>query len=152
MNRKLLVAALCGALVLGGCSNKAETGTAIGAVAGGLLGSTVGRGNGRIATAAIGAFVGGVVGHSIGQSLDEVDRRLARDAELEALERGRSGETTRWRNPDSGRYGEVTPRQAFRRGDQDCREYEHRVFIDGEPQLMTGTACRNPDGTWTSIG
>jgi surface antigen len=145
------VALMTGALLIAGCSNKADTGTAIGAVAGGLLGSAVGKGNGRIATAAVGAFVGGIVGHSIGQSMDEVDRRLARDAELEALERGRTGQPVQWRNPDSGRYGEVTPRRTFRRGRQDCREYERRVFIDGEPEVLTGTACRNPDGTWTSI-
>jgi surface antigen len=27
----------------------------------------------------------------------------------------------------------------------------HRVWIDGRPQQMRGTACRNPDGTWTQV-
>jgi len=25
------------------------------------------------------------------------------------------------------------------------------VYIDGNPQTARGTACRNPDGTWTAI-
>jgi len=27
----------------------------------------------------------------------------------------------------------------------------HKVWIDGRPQTMRGTACRNPDGTWTQV-
>jgi surface antigen len=27
----------------------------------------------------------------------------------------------------------------------------HKVWIDGRPQAMRGTACRNPDGTWTQV-
>jgi surface antigen len=27
----------------------------------------------------------------------------------------------------------------------------HKVYIDGQPQAMRGTACRNPDGTWTNV-
>lgn len=37
-------------------------GQAIGAVAGGLIGSNVGQGNGRIAATAVGAVIGGMVG------------------------------------------------------------------------------------------
>jgi outer membrane lipoprotein SlyB len=40
-------------------------GTAIGAIAGGLLGSTIGRGNGRTAAVIGGAVVGGAVGHQV---------------------------------------------------------------------------------------
>ena len=34
----------------------------------------------------------------------------------------------------------------------DCREFTHTVYIDGRPQAMRGTACRNPDGTWSNVG
>lgn len=132
--------------------NKADTGLAVGAITGGLIGSAVGNGNGKIAAAAIGAFVGGVVGNEIGRSLDEQDRRYAQQAEYVALERGRSGERQEWRNPDSGHYGEVIPSPPYKRGQADCRDFTHKVYIDGRPQAMRGTACRNPDGTWSSVG
>lgn len=131
--------------------NKADSGLAVGAVAGGILGSQVGRGSGRIATTAIGAVIGGIVGSEIGRSLDKQDQMLAQQAELAALERGRSGERMAWRNPDNGRYGEVIAGAPFKRGPDDCREYTHRIFIDGRPQAMKGVACRNPDGTWRNV-
>ncbi len=154
LRTSLVAAALT--LGLAGCGpdgpNKADTGLAVGAITGGLIGSAVGNGNGKIAAAAIGAFVGGVVGNEIGRSLDAQDRRFAQQAEFAALERGRSGERTEWRNPDSGHYGEVIPSPPYKRGQTDCRDFTHKVYIDGRPQAMRGTACRNPDGTWSSVG
>lgn len=149
------IAAACAlSLALAGCETggpKEDAGLVVGAVAGGIIGSTVGRGTGRIVGAAVGATIGGIVGSEIGRSLDAQDRRLAEEAELAALERGRSGVPTPWRNPDNGRYGEVIPGAAFARGPDTCREYEHRVFIDGRPQIMRGTACRNRDGSWRNV-
>lgn len=131
---------------------KQDTGLVVGGIAGGLLGNTVGRGSGKVAATVAGAFIGGVVGSEIGKSMDKQDRILAQQAELAALERGRSGERTQWRNPDNGRYGEVVPMAPYKRGPQDCRDYTHTIYIDGRPQAMRGTACRNPDGTWSNVG
>jgi surface antigen len=142
-------------LAVVGCgpeANKADTGLLVGAAAGGLLGNAAGRGrDGKILSTVAGAFIGGIVGNEIGRSMDKQDRILAQQAELSALERGRSGERTEWKNPDNGRYGEVIPLEPYRRGQQDCRDYTHKIFIDGRPQAMRGTACRNPDGTWTNV-
>ncbi len=139
-----------------GCSgegpNKADTGMVVGAVAGGILGNQVGKGTGNIAATALGAVVGGIVGSEIGRSLDAQDRRLAQDAEFEALERGNSGVSRQWRNPDNGRYGEVVPSRPYKRGTVDCRDYTHKIYINGQPQSMRGTACRNPDGSWSNVG
>jgi surface antigen len=135
-----------------GCETKSDTGLAIGAVAGGILGNQVGRGTGKVFATAIGAVVGGIVGSEIGRSLDKQDRLYAQQAEYTALETGRSGQRTQWRNPDNGRYGEVVPGQSYRRGPSDCRDYTHTIYIDGRPQAMRGTACRNPDGTWSNAG
>ncbi len=151
-----MVAVTAGAaLSLAGCGpegpTRADTGLAVGALAGGLIGNTVGKGTGRALATVAGAFVGGVVGHEIGRSLDEQDRMLAREAEYEALERGRSGVARTWRNPDNGRYGEVVPSRPYKRSGTDCRDYAHTVYIDGRPQVMRGTACRNHDGTWRSV-
>ncbi len=155
VKRIIVLAFALPALAVAGCGpngmSKSDAGLAVGAIAGGLLGNTVGRGKGKIATAAIGAVIGGIVGSEIGRSLDEADRRYAQQAELSALESGRSGVATEWRNPDSGHYGEVIPSSPFRRDGLDCREYTHKIYIDGEPQAMRGTACRNPDGTWSNV-
>lgn len=138
--------------LLAGCANNQEGGTVAGAVAGGLIGNSFGRGNGKVLATVAGAVVGGVIGSEIGRKLDQRDRMLARQAEMDALERGESGRSYRWRNPDNGRYGEVVPSRAYRRGPQDCRDYTHTVYIDGRPEAMRGTACRNPDGTWSNVG
>ena len=130
---------------------KQDSGLVVGAVAGGLLGNTVGKGTGKVFATAIGAVAGGIVGSEVGRSMDQQDRRLAQDAEFNAFERGRSGERIHWRNPDNGRYGEVVPGTSFRRGERDCRDFTHTVYIDGRPQAMRGTACRNPDGTWANV-
>ena len=132
--------------------NKADTGLAVGAVAGGILGNQVGKGGGRVAATAIGAVIGGIVGSEIGRSMDQQDRMLAQQAEFDALERGQSGAPHQWRNPDSGHYGEIVPTRPYKRGVADCRDYTHKIYIDGQPQAMKGTACRNPDGTWSSVG
>jgi surface antigen len=132
--------------------NKADTGLAVGAVAGGLLGNQFGSGGGKVAATAIGAVVGGIVGSEIGRYMDQQDRMLAQQAEYEALERGQSGQARQWRNPDNGHYGEIIPTRPYKRGVADCRDYTHKIYIDGQPQAMKGTACRNPDGTWTSVG
>lgn len=143
-------------VVLAGCGpdgpTKADTGLAVGAVAGGILGNQIGKGSGRVVATAVGAFVGGIVGHEIGRSMDQQDRMLAQQAEYEALERGPSGQARQWRNPDNGHYGEIIPTRPYKRGVADCRDYTHKIYIDGQPQAMKGTACRNPDGTWTSVG
>ncbi|MEZ5818343.1 MAG: RT0821/Lpp0805 family surface protein [Hyphomicrobiaceae bacterium] len=156
MRRALGVAVLAGSLAIAGCGpegpTKADTGLAVGAVAGGIIGSAAGRGHGRIAGAIVGSVLGGIVGSEIGRSMDEQDRRLAQRAEYDAFEAGPSGRPVRWRNPDSGRYGDVVPMAPYRRGDLDCRDYTHTIYIDGRPQAMRGTACRNPDGTWRNVG
>jgi surface antigen len=128
--------------------NRAETGLGIGALAGGLLGSTVGSGGGRVAATLVGAVIGGIVGSEIGRSLDEQDRRLAIEAEYDALERGGSGRARVWRSERDGTYGEIVPSRPYRRGGYDCRDYTHTIYNDGRPEVMRGTACRNPDGTW----
>lgn len=148
----LICALLLAPLGLGGCSTREDSGLAIGALAGGIIGNQFGRGSGRIAATALGAVVGGVVGSEIGRSLDQRDRALAQRAEFDALERGDPGRPHVWRNADNGRYGEVIPGPPMRRGHEDCREYTHKVYIDGRPQAMSGVACRNPDGTWRNVG
>jgi len=71
---------------------------------------------------------------------------------MQALESGRSGAPVAWRNPDSGRYGNIVPGPAYQQNGMSCRPYTHTIYINGQPQVARGSACRNPDGTWTPVG
>lgn len=154
MRRSVLVLALVLplAVAVGACESKQDSGTVVGAVAGGILGNQFGKGAGRVVGTMAGAVVGGIVGNEIGRSLDQRDRQLAQAAEMDAWERGPPGRPVRWRNPDNGRYGEIVAEDYYERGGSRCRNFVHKVWIDGRPQAMRGTACRNPDGTWTQVG
>ncbi len=154
--RAIIVFALAAvAVALAACANtgpKEAGGTAAGAVAGGVIGNLVGGSAGnRVAGTVIGAAVGGLIGNRIGASLDDEDRRRAYAAQMQALETGPSGAPVAWRNPDDGRYGNVVPGPAYQANGATCRQYTETVYIDGNPQTARGTACRNPDGTWTAI-
>jgi surface antigen len=136
-----------------GTGPKENTGTLVGALGGAAIGSQFGGGTGgHVAGALIGAGVGALIGNRIGAALDDEDKKRAYAAEMEALERGQSGAPVAWRNPDSGRYGSVVPGPAYSNNGRNCRAYTETIYIDGRPQTARGTACRNPDGSWTPIG
>jgi surface antigen len=127
-------------------------GTAAGAIGGAVIGNAIGGSAGnRLAGTVIGAAVGGFFGNRIGAALDDEDKRRAYAAQMQALEAGPSGAPVAWRNPDSGRYGDVVPGPAYATNGITCRSYTQTIYIDGNPQAARGTACRNPDRTWTVV-
>lgn len=162
MHFRLTVAATCVAILplvgcagdpVGGAGPRQNTGTLLGAATGAAIGSQFGGTPGsRIAAGVAGAAIGGMIGNRIGAALDDEDRRLAYAAQVAALEQGPSSAPRSWRNPDSGRYGTIVPGPAYARGGSQCRHFTHTIYIDGLPQSARGTACRNPDGTWTPVG
>jgi surface antigen len=143
--------ALAASLGLGGCASNEETGTTVGAITGAIIGHQFCKGSGKIAATFAGAVIGGIVGNAIGKDLDDRDRELARQAEYDAWENSAPGKSVRWRNPDSGRHGEIVAEGHFTRGGSRCRTFVHSVWIDGRRQQMRGTACRGRDGTWTQV-
>jgi len=150
----LLLALLAWALTA--CSSdsgpKEVGGTVVGAGAGALIGNAIGGAMGnRVAGTLIGAAMGGVIGNRIGASLDDEDKRRAYAAQMQALESGPSGAPVAWRNPNNGRYGSVVPGPAYQANGSTCRQFTETVYLDGRPVTARGTACRNPDGTWTEV-
>ena len=125
---------------------------AVGLVGATLAGCSTAQENpNTVGGAALGALAGGVIGGSIGNALDQQDRARARDAEMQALEYGNPGAPVSWRG-DSGAYGTIVPGPAYARGGSPkCREFTHTIYINGQPQTARGTACRNPDGTWSPV-
>jgi surface antigen len=144
-----LSAAALVALATAACSGNPETGTGPRENTGTLIGAVAG---GRVAAGLAGAAVGGLLGNRIGTAMDDDDKRRAYAAQMQALESGKSGTAVAWKNPDSGRYGSVVPGPAYQTNGQQCRPYTHTIYIDGKPQVARGNACRNPDGTWTAVG
>lgn len=154
MRRAPIVAILMLPALLAACGpgNKQGTGTIVGAVAGGAAGAAIGGPRNRGAGLAIGAVVGGILGNQIGKSLDEEDRRMAAAAEYQALEYGQPGAATPWDNPQTQHRGQIVPGKPYVQAGLNCRTYTHTIYISGQPQTARGTACRQPDGTWKTVG
>lgn len=117
----------------------------IGGVLGGMLGNEIG-GGGRGETAAIiaGTMAGAAIGGAIGRSMDTTDRLRTGMA----LENVRTGVSTTWRNPDTRTDYAVTPTRTYETSSGPCRDFTVQSLMDGRQQQVTGTACRQPDGTW----
>jgi surface antigen len=147
-----LTALVLGALLLGGCDRTTGIGAGVDSFTG-SLGSSFGRPSDTAAAAAVNnAAMGALIGAKIGALLDDEDRRLAYQAQIEALDNGSAGAPVPWRNPASGRYGNIVPGPAYARQGATCRGYSHTVTVAGQLEIARGTACRVQDGPWSATG
>lgn len=149
MTYKSVVRAASVALVAGvwlaGCGStpdKQTIGTAVGAVAGGLIGSQIGGGTGKTVAIIGGVALGGLLGNVIGKQMDDNDRRKM----TQVLDDNATGQSTQWRNDSTGSTYTVTPTKTFVRDGRECRTFEQEAIVDGQPRKMTGTACKHADG------
>ncbi len=150
-------------------------GTLMGASLGGYLGSTMGKGDGRLAATGAGVFLGGALGNSIGESMDRADAAYA--------SRGRfygpsyappfydyepnyvappapppprvvfvEPQIVEYRRVPSPVYveeGFIGPKPPPPpRPHRHCREFTQTIKIDGQVHESYGTACLRPDGSW----
>ncbi|MBI1867738.1 MAG: hypothetical protein HYS06_05530 [Methylocystis sp.] len=88
----------------------------------------------------------GVVGAAIGRDLDAADQETAIAAQQEAVN---SGARKAWRGAH-GAYGFIEPGPEGS-GIGACRDYTHKIFINGRPQRAKGQACKRPDGSWRVV-
>lgn len=137
------------ALFMSGCANQygsqEQAGMIIGGALGGVLGSEVGGGRGRTAAIIVGTLAGAAIGGSVGRSMDDTDRLKT----ALALENVRTGVTSTWRNPDTGTDYAVTPTGTVIAETGPCRDFTVDAIIGGRQETVYGTACRQPDGSWT---
>lgn len=123
-----------------------------------MLPACVSSRSGDLMTAGVGpaepsAIIRNLNGGLIGRAdldLGRADRERALQAEYRALEYGEAGVPIPWRSGAS-LSGEVTAAQPYRVGSQDCRSYIQRINSAGGERILRGTACRNPDGSWTPL-
>jgi surface antigen len=133
---------------LAACSSRQDVGTLTGALAGGLLGSTVGGGSGKFLAVAAGTLAGAYFGGYIGKSMDDTDKAKANHA----LESNPVGQPAYWQNTNTGASYQVTPtKNVTVKGNNYCREYQTTANVAGKKQQVYGTACRQSDGSWKTI-
>ncbi|HPF78229.1 MAG TPA: RT0821/Lpp0805 family surface protein [Alphaproteobacteria bacterium] len=154
MKKLILLTAMIASVGLAGCESmqgagtKQTVGSVGGAVIGGVLGSQVGKGDGRLWTTGIGTLLGALVGSEVGRSLDKADIAYAQRANEQAHS-APIGETITWNNPESGNSGSVvTTRDGTNQQGRYCREYQQTIYVGGQQETGYGIACQQPDGTW----
>ncbi|MGQ0527272.1 MAG: RT0821/Lpp0805 family surface protein [Alphaproteobacteria bacterium] len=134
-----------------GWGTKQTIGTGAGAVGGGLLGSQVGSGSGRLWATGAGVLLGGLLGSEIGSSLDRADMAYAQQANQRAYT-APVGERVTWNNPQSGNSGYIVPtRDGYSSSGRYCREYQQTVVVGGRQETAYGQACQQPDGSWQVV-
>jgi surface antigen len=151
MLKTRIIAATLLAAQLAACESppsKEEIGTATGAVLGGVVGHQFGKGTGQAVATVGGAALGAFVGSRVGRKMDHKDRAQT----TQALEASPDGEITTWRNEDSGNRYSVTPLRTYdAQSAARCREFTTNAQIEGTDEVVHGTACRQPDGSWKTL-
>ena len=133
-------------------SNKEVAGTLLGAAVGGLIGSQIGGGAGNKVAIGAGVVAGGLIGNRIGRSLDCQDLAYHEETTRDSLEYQRTGEASTWRNPDTGHSGTIIPTRTYMTANETpCREFTQIVRSSEGTEEVTGTACRQSDGTWKIV-
>jgi surface antigen len=145
-----LIASLVAAMLMVACQSpptQRDTGMVIGGILGGVIGHEVGGGSGRTAATIIGTLIGAAIGGEVGRSMDEQDRVKT----AHTLETVRTGVHSQWTNPDTGNRYTVTPTRTYDGTTGPCREYTMDAQIGGKPEQVSGTACRQADGSWRTL-
>ncbi len=132
-------------IVSGTCDRQA-LGAVLGGAVGAVVGSRVGSDQNRTVATVAGVIVGAVIGQEIGKRMDRADEACTG----QVLERAGDHETIRWRNPQSGVAFLVTPQRTFEQGERYCRTFETVAVSGSDRRTRQESACRNPDGSWSS--
>jgi surface antigen len=127
------------------CNGNTATGTVLGALAGGLIGSAASHGNGGAVVG--GVILGGLAGNAISSGMNCNDRRYAMTSYSEGFD-GRIGSRHSWRNDADNSYGNFTPTREYSRDGETCRDYSESGRSGGHDYNRNGTACRHNDGNW----
>jgi surface antigen len=121
----------------------AVAGTIFGALAGGLAGSAVSRGNGGAVIG--GAVLGGLLGHTVAKDIACDDQPAAFSTYSSGLN-GEVGHRYSWTHNQARGY--FQPTRDYRRGGVQCRDFTETTYRGNREMTHNGTACRANDGQW----
>ena len=110
--------------------------------------SSGGRGATANSAVYIAALQGGIVSRT-GVELSRSQTQRALEAEYRALEAAPGGQPVTWAGGEV--RGEVVAAAPYQVGQQNCRQFTHKVVSGGRELQARGAACRNPNGTWTPL-
>lgn len=139
------------------CKDVEVAGTVAGAIVGGIIGNQFGHGRGRTAATVGGVVLGGIAGNAIARDSCK-DKRSDQYYYDDAYYDSFNGDDERrydWDNPYNNHSGYVQATDYYEDGyngyEGPCRQFEQRIYIDGQEEVGTGVACRNSDGTWRIV-
>jgi len=95
-----------------------------------------------------GSLAGAAPGSVAARAMDDSDRRRA----ASALESSANGESSVWRNRETGDGFVFTPTRSFEQRGTRCRDFKLEVVVGGRPDSIGGSACRQADGAWRIPG
>ena len=127
--------------------DRSHVATAVGAVAGGVIGSKVASDENKLIAVLAGAAIGAVIGNEIDKELDDDDRRCFGHS-LELLEDGRR---VQWDGARSGMLYTLTPTRRFERDGRVCRQFTLTRDYTGKQIKKQASACRYGEGEWRVV-
>lgn len=128
-------------------TTKAQNAATLGTLAGATIGALTFKN--KNSGAAIGAGAGMLVGYIIGNEMDKYDQSQISNA----LETTPSGHTTTWTNPDTyARYEAIPePPRQYDNGRIERDVTLRARMADGSHETIYAKAYRQPDGSWQLV-
>ena len=128
-----------------GHCNREAIGAVVGGVIGGAVGARTASEENRTVAIIIGAAAGALLGSRIGRELDDADRGCFGHA----LEIGSAGQVVRWTNAATGVSYALVPGAAVKSNDQPCRKFTLTASRGNVTEKRSGSACQTRVGTWS---
>lgn len=123
-----------------GCANKAQEGATVGGLAGATIGALTFKN--KLLGAAVGAGVGVMMGYIVGNEWEKYDEQKVQHT----LEKGKTGETAAWKNPDTGKEYTATPQHPYMENNRVYRDVVIKDASDGD--TVMAKAWRDDKGVW----
>jgi surface antigen len=133
--------------VLDGRCNREAVGAVLGGIAGGAIGSQVGKGENREIAIVLGTIAGAAIGAHIGRDMDETDRACIGHG----LELAGDKKRVTWKSADGRTTYRLTPVGGFEHGGAHCREFDLRITAGERNETTRAKACPASDGNWRFV-
>jgi len=129
-----------------GLNRDTQTGAVGGAAFGGIVAALADANPAWIAASII---LGGVAGGTIGNYLGKDDAQRHAENNLKALDTLGEGQSSNWRDANSGNGGSTTVHKVTRSaGGTVCKSYTEVVRTSAKTVSQDATACKSPGGQW----